>query len=92
MDPYRLSASGRHISRAGALLERAAHASKPSTSAIGRISALIGMARLGVQIWPAARRALQRYPGASALVAGGLVAGWFLLREDRTRSDPARRY
>lgn len=92
MDPYRLSASGRHISRAGSLLERAAHASKPSTSTLGRISALIGMARLGMQVLPVARRAFRRYPGATTLVAGGLVAGWLLLRDPPRRPRADRLY
>ena len=87
MNPYRLGRSGVHVSRAGSLLERLSHASKPTTSTLGRVGALISVVRLGAQLLPEARRAFRRHPAASALITAGLVAGFFLMRGSTYEAD-----
>ena len=86
IDPDRLSRSARALADAGAFVERAAHAARPSISRAGRVGAVISLARLGVRLLPTARRLLRRYPLGATLVVAACVGGWYLAQRTRESS------
>ena len=78
-----LGRSGRALSDFGAFVERAAHAANPSRSKLGRVAAVVTVARLGAQLLPAGWRLARRYPLASTLAISGILLALYASRAPR---------
>lgn len=81
-----LGRSGRTLSDVGAFVERAAHAANPSRPKLGRVAAVVAVARLGMQLLPASWRLMRRYPVVSAFAIGGLLLTAYARRPERLSS------
>lgn len=84
VDPDELRQSGRTLSDTGTLVERSAHAARPSTSALGRIAAAVSIAQVAARLIPAGGRMLRRYPVGSLLVVVGLLVALYLGSDPKT--------
>lgn len=80
VDPDRLGRSGGTLADAGHLLERIAHAVGPASPTLGRVAAVISIARLGARLLPTGGRLLRRHPVGSLLVVAGVLGAVYLLR------------
>lgn len=92
VDPDHLRQSGRTLSDSGTLIEKAAHAARPSTSMLGRLAAAVSVAQVGARLVPVAGRLLRRYPVGSLLVVVGLLGALYLVSDPQTssRAPPGR--
>lgn len=88
VDPNDLRRTGRTLSDTGALVDRAAHAAKPSSSTLGRIAAAISIVQLGARLLPAGGRLLRRYPVGSLLIVVGLLGALYLTSAEQTSHRP----
>jgi hypothetical protein len=80
VDPDHLRQSGGTLADAGHLLERIAHAVGPVSPTLGRVAALISIARLGARLVPAGGRMVRRHPVGSLLLIAGVLGAAYLLR------------
>ncbi len=80
VDSDQIGQSGRTLADAGNLLERAAHAVGPATSALGRVAAAVSAVRLGARLLPAAGRLVRRHPVGSLLAVAAAAGVLYLVR------------
>lgn len=90
LDFDHLSRSGRNIADTGRLLQWAAHAGHPESSALERVAAALSLVTLGARLIPTGGRLVRRHPVASLLVAAGLLGALYLSRGPRR--SPRLRY
>jgi hypothetical protein len=88
VNPDYLGHSGGVLADVGRLVERAAYAVGPASSALGRITAAVSVVRLGARLIPVGGRLLRRYPAGSLLVVAGCLGALYLLRSTRVPSRP----
>jgi hypothetical protein len=84
-NPNTLDDSAGATSDASAFVEKAAGATNPSRSTVGRITAAASAISLGARALPAGLRLFRRYPVASGLVVAGLI--WAALAARPQRSE-----
>jgi hypothetical protein len=88
VDADHLGRSASFLADVGRMVERAAHALGPASSAMGRVTAAVSVARLGARLVPAGGRLIRRYPAGSVLVLAGVLGALYLARAPR---EPSRR-
>jgi hypothetical protein len=86
LDADYLGRSGGVLSDVGRLIERAAHAVGPASSALGRVAAAASVVQLGGRLFPAGARLLRRHPAGSVLVLAGVLGALYLTRAPRRRA------
>lgn len=82
--------SARALSDMGSFVERAAHATNPSHSTIGRVGAAVAVAKLGGRLLPAGWRLFRRYPLGSTMAVGGAALVLYLARQARAPTSAIR--
>lgn len=88
LDLDHLGRSGRNLADTGRLIQWAAHAAHPSSTAFERLAAAVSLATLGARLIPAGGRLLKRHPLASVLVAAGFLGALYLTRAPRDAPRP----